>query len=219
MLEHDINERAKMIAAQGIGRVLDDIHPKIRWTGAALTIEKPYHRTIDLTGHDFVLAPTILNWPDVLLQIEDIAQVTLYYPADRIGNRSRHPAELTKVIGGMRAALLTDLARPARPLSWRSDTACRPAPSPTISPPCNSQPRQQAPRRPPCPLPAHAARRHAHRGLLNRRGTCHRSAAAALASVGFASATRNRMIKACLDGCCVTCGVHRGVLYVDQVGL
>jgi DNA-binding transcriptional ArsR family regulator len=112
ILDGDINERAKSIAAHGIGHVLGDLHPRIGWTRDILTIDTPYHHHIDLAGHGFVLAPTILSWPETLIQIDDTAQMTLYYPANQIGNGSRRPTELSQVIGDMRAKLLSDLGTP-----------------------------------------------------------------------------------------------------------
>lgn len=110
VLDNDIVDRSKVVAAHGIGRVLGGVHPRVLWTGDSLAIDTPHDQIVDLAGHDFVLAPTVLNWPTLMFQIDDAAQATLYYPANRIGNAGRRgPAELTEVIGAVRAALLADL--------------------------------------------------------------------------------------------------------------
>lgn len=59
---------------------------------------------VDLSGQGFVLAATVLSWPNLVCQIDDRAQATLYYPANRIGSNatSRRAADLAEIIGAAR---------------------------------------------------------------------------------------------------------------------
>ncbi|GAA2985894.1 winged helix-turn-helix domain-containing protein [Streptosporangium longisporum] len=109
VLDNDIAERSKVVAEHGIGRMLDEIHPRVAWNGDTLTIAGRHDAAIDLSDHDVVLAPSVLNRTDLMFQFDD-AQVTVYYPAHRVGATGhRGSAELTEVVGTVRAALLGDL--------------------------------------------------------------------------------------------------------------
>lgn len=114
VLDSDITERAKVIAAHGSGPLLDALHPMAAWTGSHVTIEWSYDIAVDLTGQGFVLAPTVLSWPNLVWQVDDRAQAILYYPANRIGNSTIHrgPDDLTEIVGAARTALLIDLDGP-----------------------------------------------------------------------------------------------------------
>jgi DNA-binding transcriptional ArsR family regulator len=114
VLDTDITQRAKVIAAHGIGPLLDALHPMVAWTGGHVTIEWPYDITVDLTGQDLVLAASVLTWPNLVCQVDDRAQATLYYPANRVGNSTVHrgPDSLVEIIGAARTALLIDLDAP-----------------------------------------------------------------------------------------------------------
>ncbi|MCO1577091.1 winged helix-turn-helix domain-containing protein [Crossiella sp. SN42] len=113
LAEADLNDRAKTLATRGVGALLSTLDPKCHWTGSAVTVDKPYPVDLDLSGQAIVLAPSVLSWPKFMLQCDDKRQVALYYPAARIGLRGRRdPAELARVVGATRAALLADLDAP-----------------------------------------------------------------------------------------------------------
>ncbi|MGC5016290.1 hypothetical protein ACLQ2R_36475 [Streptosporangium sp. DT93] len=126
VLDDDIAGRSKIIAEHGVGRMLSEVHPRAGWSGDALTIDSRYDITLDLTDHDVVLTPTVLNRTELMFQLDDAAQVTVYYPACRAGVTGRRdPAELTEVVGTARAALLADLgvARSTAELAGRHSVA------------------------------------------------------------------------------------------------
>ena len=111
VLDRDIAERSRLLAQHGIGHVLNGLHPDVHWTRDGLVIDSHHDHVVDLADHDLVLAATALSRTTLLLQVENPAQATMYYPAGRIGTADpRAPAALAEVIGTVRAARLTDLA-------------------------------------------------------------------------------------------------------------
>ncbi|MGQ4388816.1 helix-turn-helix domain-containing protein [Streptomyces sp. SAS_270] len=82
-----------------------------RWPGQATrTVAKSWAGETDVTGRDLVLAPGVLNWPDVIIQVDTPGQFVLYYPAQRIGaGRDRRSGGIAQVVGNARADLLAEL--------------------------------------------------------------------------------------------------------------
>ncbi|WP_189554459.1 DUF5937 family protein [Streptomyces lavendofoliae] len=122
-IDQDIAHRATAIATHGVGRALGALHPDIAWTGNAVALAKPWDGEIDVTGQDLVLAPSVLSWPDVIIQVDTPGQFVLYYPAQRIGaGRDRRSGRIAQVVGNARAALLADLetARSTAELATRT---------------------------------------------------------------------------------------------------
>ncbi|MFI9457117.1 DUF5937 family protein [Amycolatopsis sp. NPDC052450] len=110
IIDQDIAHRATAIATHGIGRALGALHPDIAWAGDAVTVAKSWDGEVDVTGRDLVFAPGVLNWPDVIIQVDTPGQFVLYYPAQGIGTvRDRRSETLAQVVGNARAALLADL--------------------------------------------------------------------------------------------------------------
>ncbi|MCG5221187.1 helix-turn-helix domain-containing protein, partial [Streptosporangium sp. KLBMP 9127] len=110
IMDQDIAHRATAIATHGVGRALGALHPDIDWAGDAVTLAKSWDGEIDVTGRDLVLAPGVLNWPDVIIQVDVPGQFVLYYPAQRVGaSRDRRSGGIAHVVGNARAALLADL--------------------------------------------------------------------------------------------------------------
>lgn len=110
IIDQDIAHRATTVATHGVGRALGALHPDMAWAGDTVTLAKPWDGEIDVTGRDLVLAPGVLNWPDVIIQVDTPGQFVLYYPAQRIGaGRDRRPGRIAQVVGTTRAALLADL--------------------------------------------------------------------------------------------------------------
>ncbi|WP_103352274.1 helix-turn-helix transcriptional regulator [Amycolatopsis sp. CA-128772] len=110
IIDRDIARRATAIAAHGIGRALGALHPGIDWAGDAVTLTRSRDGEIDVTGRDLVLAPGVLSWPDVIIQVDTPGQFVLYYPALRIeAGRDRRSGGIAQVLGNTRAALLAHL--------------------------------------------------------------------------------------------------------------
>ncbi|WP_371749856.1 helix-turn-helix domain-containing protein [Streptomyces sp. NBC_01283] len=110
IIHQDIAHRATAIATHGVGRTLETLHPDMAWAGDAITLAKPWNAEIDVTGRDLVLSPSVLNWPDVTIQVDTPGQFVFYYPAQRIGaDRDRRSGKIAQVVGNARATLLADL--------------------------------------------------------------------------------------------------------------
>ncbi|MEU4445367.1 helix-turn-helix domain-containing protein [Actinosynnema sp. NPDC050801] len=110
IIDQDIVRRATAIATHGVGRMLGTLHPDIDWAGDAVTLARTSDGEIDVTGRDLVLAPGVLSWSDLVIQVDVPGQFVLYYPAQRIGaGRDRGSGGIVQVVGNARAALLADL--------------------------------------------------------------------------------------------------------------
>ncbi|MGW7263256.1 ArsR/SmtB family transcription factor [Streptomyces sp. NPDC054842] len=113
IMDRDIAHRATTIATHGFGRAIGALHPTVEWAGDAVTLATSWDGDMDVTGRDLVLAPGVLNWPAVVIQVDTPGQFVLYYPAQRIGaGRSRRSKRIAQVVGNTRAALLADLETP-----------------------------------------------------------------------------------------------------------
>ncbi|MFI9452565.1 DUF5937 family protein [Amycolatopsis sp. NPDC052450] len=110
IIDQDISHRAKSVVGHGVGRALGELHPDIGWAGDVITLVKPWDGELDIAGRELVLVPSVLSWPDVIVQVDVPGEVVVYYPARRIGTgRDHKPGVVAQVIGSARAALLADL--------------------------------------------------------------------------------------------------------------
>lgn len=126
VLDRDITHRATTIAGRGVGAALGTLDPSIGWAGDAITLDKPFDGEADVTGRELVLAPGVLSWPVISVQVDVPGQVVLGYPAHGIGTGGTPPPDrLAPVVGAARAALLADLetARSTAELATRSGYA------------------------------------------------------------------------------------------------
>lgn len=113
IVDQDISHRAKSVVGHGVGRTLGELHPDIGWAGDAVTLAKPWDGELDIAGRELVLVPSVLSWPDVIVQVDVPGEVVVYYPARRIGTgRDHKPGAIAQVVGFARAALLADLETP-----------------------------------------------------------------------------------------------------------
>ncbi|MBP2476344.1 DNA-binding transcriptional ArsR family regulator [Crossiella equi] len=111
--EADLTDRARVLATQGVGGLLGTLSPLVSWNGEAVVLDKPWAAEVDVSGHGIVLSAQVLGWPKLSVQADVKSQIAVYYPAARIGLRGRRdPAELARVVGSTRAALLADLGEP-----------------------------------------------------------------------------------------------------------
>jgi DNA-binding transcriptional ArsR family regulator len=128
VLERDIADRARMLAQDGISRVLRTLHSRLRWDGATLRIGISGDETSHAAGEELVLIPSVLGWPHLFSQVIDPTNAYVCYPAARVGTaigRDRSgpgdgvggPAEarrqaLDELLGQSRASVLLDLDQP-----------------------------------------------------------------------------------------------------------
>lgn len=118
VLERDVAERARMLAEDGITRVLRTLHPRLRWDGATLRIGIAGDETTYTAGEELVLIPSVLGWPRLFSQVVDPTNTYVCYPATRAGtgpenNRAGTGRRaLDQLLGPSRAAVLHDLDQP-----------------------------------------------------------------------------------------------------------
>lgn len=112
-LDHDIAEKTATMARHGVGRVLNTLHPRLGLLDSTLTFENAGVGSVNVTGCDFVLAPTVLGTSRVMIQVDTPGQAVLYYPARGAGTAPpRGQSGLARALGPVRAALLAELATP-----------------------------------------------------------------------------------------------------------
>ncbi|HVK24658.1 MAG TPA: winged helix-turn-helix domain-containing protein [Actinokineospora sp.] len=106
----DLDVRARAMATAGIGGLLGTLHPDLMWTGSTLTVHRPGDTTFHVE-RDFVLAPGVLSWPNMLFQLA-VDSSTIYYPAHGVGGERQPEQDVARLVGSTRARLLGDLDVP-----------------------------------------------------------------------------------------------------------
>ncbi|WP_436493912.1 helix-turn-helix domain-containing protein [Actinokineospora sp. HUAS TT18] len=117
----DLAVRATTMATEGVGGLFGSLHPNLEWTGSALWIRWPGHRTVQCRG-GLVLSPSLLETDRCLqLQLSDTDTSVISYPA----GAGPRPAGVSRLVGASRATLLNDLnvARTTSDLSSRHGLA------------------------------------------------------------------------------------------------
>jgi DNA-binding transcriptional ArsR family regulator len=116
VLENDIAHWTRVLADEGLGAVLADLHPKVSWSRDAVTVALPVDadREIDATG--LLLMPSVFEWPDVGVAFDPPWTPTIDYSARGIAalwQSTATPSEaLGRLVGRTRALLLTALVEP-----------------------------------------------------------------------------------------------------------
>jgi len=110
----DIGHRGRTMATHGVGRLLESLHPELQWTGDQLRIDKPYEETTDFADAELVLAPSVLGWPHLRVQVCDPDNGVAMYPVREFttGRQVRTPT-LANLLGASRAAILDGLNAPS----------------------------------------------------------------------------------------------------------
>jgi DNA-binding transcriptional ArsR family regulator len=67
-------------ATQGIGTVLNALHPGLRWEHDQLVVDKPYAEQVRFADAELVLVPTMATWPRLVVQLCDPADASIGYP-------------------------------------------------------------------------------------------------------------------------------------------
>jgi len=118
LLQADVLYRTRRLGDYGLERMLDDLDPRVRWTGHSILIDGPAAGRHRLGGAGLLLIPSVFVWPDLAAVIDPPARPALAYPARGIAELwqpapTRHSAALARLLGPTRAALLESLAEPA----------------------------------------------------------------------------------------------------------
>jgi DNA-binding transcriptional ArsR family regulator len=116
LLEREIDQRSRTLAHHGLRRVVDRLHPQIRWTKDGVRIDDPHHATSRIGEKGLVLMPSAYVWPHVAAIIDAPWQPTIVYPAGGIAQLWHAPPPppdaLARVLGQTRALVLCSLDRP-----------------------------------------------------------------------------------------------------------
>lgn len=116
LLEADVMYRARRFALEGPERLLDELHPLVRYRAGRLEIAGSCAVDLDLSGRGLLLIPSVFM--DYTLMFEPPWQETIQYGARGTAGLwcdSPAPAEeaLEKLLGSTRARLLRQLLTPS----------------------------------------------------------------------------------------------------------
>src|SRR5262245_11825174 len=116
LLDRDIEQRSRTLARYGLRRVLDELHPRIRWTKRGLSLADRSGRTVQVDERGLVLMPSAYAWPSVVAIVDEPWLPTIVYPARGIAELWRAPTAppdaLDRLLGRTRALILASLDRP-----------------------------------------------------------------------------------------------------------
>ena len=131
VLDRDVDERSRLLAQHGLRRVLDDLHPKIRWTKRGLSLADRDGRAVTVGERGLLLMPSAYLWPHVAAIIEEPWLPTIIYPATGIAGLWQAPAAppgaLGRLLGRTRAVVLTTLDQPLSTTVLAAMTGLSPA--------------------------------------------------------------------------------------------
>jgi DNA-binding transcriptional ArsR family regulator len=120
LVHADLVHRTTMLATDGLGALLDSLHPGMRWRSPILEVDSPVDRELDLAGRTLQLTPSVFMRHGLGVLIEPtIAFIT--YPARgtlRLATPGGDP--LADLLGRTRAAALRTL-RTARTTTELAD--------------------------------------------------------------------------------------------------
>jgi Family of unknown function (DUF5937) len=113
LADADIAYRSQQLTSRGLGPMLEDIDPRIRWRDSAVVVDDRLDIDVELGGRGLVLMPSAFIWPTVVVIIDEPWQPTIAYPARGIADLWRQvtppPDALARLLGRTRALLLTSL--------------------------------------------------------------------------------------------------------------
>jgi DNA-binding transcriptional ArsR family regulator len=117
VLEGDLVERSRRLAAGGMERLLADLHPDVAWRDGRIEVDKPVNERRALDGAGLVLMPTAFGGFGPVVLLDPPWQPTLAYPARGTAALwlppRRDDGALAALVGRTRATLLAALAEPA----------------------------------------------------------------------------------------------------------
>jgi DNA-binding transcriptional ArsR family regulator len=117
LLDRDIQERSRQLARHGLRRVLDELHPRVRWTPRGLSCGDGGRAVVTVGERGLVLMPSAYVWPAVAAVVDEPWQPTIAYPALGVAELWKAPTAppeaLARLIGRTRALVLASLDQPA----------------------------------------------------------------------------------------------------------
>lgn len=131
LLDRDVEERSRALTRHGLRCVLDELHPKLRWSTPGLSLDDCNDRTVQAGGRGVLLMPSAYLWPHVAATVEEPWLPTIIYPATGIAGLWQAPATppgaLGRLLGRTRARVLTALDQPMSTTALAAVTELSPA--------------------------------------------------------------------------------------------
>jgi hypothetical protein len=131
LLDRDVEERSRALTRHGLRHVLDELHPKLRWTTPGLSLADRSDCTVQVGGRGFLLMPSAYLWPHVAATVEEAWLPTIIYPVTGIAGLWQAPAAppgaLGRLLGRTRARVLTALDQPLSTTALAAVTKLSPA--------------------------------------------------------------------------------------------
>ncbi|GIG20723.1 hypothetical protein Cch01nite_14470 [Cellulomonas chitinilytica] len=133
VLDADLLHRARQVAEQGTGAVLNELHGTVRWDEGSLHLVRRHCEiTRDGTGHGLVLLPNVFVGDAVLTRAVPPEPPQLSYPARGAGTiwgapEPDRPEALAGVLGRTRTTILRRLDAPASTTALAHELGLSPA--------------------------------------------------------------------------------------------
>ncbi|MFI6350693.1 DUF5937 family protein [Streptomyces sp. NPDC050560] len=133
LLEADVAFHSRRLAQVGLGGLLSEIDPRLRWEKGTLVVTGGRRRQVwDLGGQGLCLLPSVFIWPDVATGVAPPYKQVLGYPARGIGGLWAPPDEqtpraLVRLLGRGRAAVFAALDEPASTTALAHRTGLAPS--------------------------------------------------------------------------------------------
>jgi DNA-binding transcriptional ArsR family regulator len=116
VLQRDIVQRAGRLAAYGWAAALDQLHPRVTWTGGGIALGISDRDTYQVAGQGLMFVPTVFG--ELVVRHKPPQPFTVVYRARGVADTIGPPAPprddaLGPLLGGGRASVLRALAAPA----------------------------------------------------------------------------------------------------------
>ena len=116
LLAGDVQARSRMLAERGLRAALDEIDPRVRWTGRGVSVRCTDRTTVGIDERGLVLMPSAFMWPHVGAVVDEPWQPTIIYPARGVAELWQAPTAaseaLARLLGRTRALVLSSLEQP-----------------------------------------------------------------------------------------------------------
>src|SRR5215217_3810386 len=86
LLEGDVIRRGQALALGGIEALFSGLHPKARYEGGVLELDKSYETVVEPAGRGITLVPCVFAWPRVEVLIQSSYRPTVAYGPRGVAN-------------------------------------------------------------------------------------------------------------------------------------
>jgi DNA-binding transcriptional ArsR family regulator len=108
----DVARRSRALVTGGTRALLDTFRPMAVWQPPVLEVDYPVERDLHLEGRGLLFVPSYFCWRRPITLVDATLRPVLVYPADKtvVPASAAGPAELARLLGPTRAALLYEAA-------------------------------------------------------------------------------------------------------------